>query len=280
MSFDIKQLQKCQFELLKELKRVCYTNGIQFFLAYGSCLGAIRHSGFIPWDDDIDVCMTNEDFEKLKKSAGEFAPGFFLQTHETDRGYGLMIGRLRNSETTLIENDESDRDINHGVFIDIYPLFNSPKNKINRRKYIVFSMIYRLLLYGEVPKNHGKVMKMGSMVLLKVIPFKLREKLIKYAYKVISGCEVTGEVSTFYGDEVSVNYKVEKLFPVKEVMFEGELMPVPSDADEYLKFTYGDYMQLPPEEKRVVHHNYKLVDLNCGYQKYKGTLYCVSKVKK
>ena len=91
--------------------------------------------------------------KKLQENADLFNAGYFLQHHESDSEYGLMITRLRNSNTTLIEKTEIDRDINHGIFIDIYPLFNSPKDGWGARKLIIASMVYRLMLYGVCPKT-------------------------------------------------------------------------------------------------------------------------------
>ena len=270
----VRKLQQAQKTILLELDRVCNKLGLSYCLAFGSSLGAVRHHGFIPWDDDIDVYMRIEELEKLQENSDLFTDGFFLQHHESDPEYGLMITRLRNSNTTLIEKTEIDRNINHGIFIDIYPLFNSPKDGWGAKKLLIASMVYRLMLYGVVPQNRGIVMKIGSTVLLRVIPKKTRQKLIKSTYKIMKSSAHTGYLSSLYGDEANIRYPEKWFFPVKRVPFEDIEVPVEANTDEYLKLTYGDYMQLPPPEKRTFHHGYAYIDFEEPYVVFKGREYC------
>lgn len=275
MEDKIKELQKCQLNILTEVDRICNLNNINYFLAYGTCLGAIRHKGFIPWDDDVDICMTIENLNKFKKCIDDINDNFFIQTNETDKNYGLMITRVRDNRTTLIEEGEIDRDINHGVFIDIYPLFSCPNKKIKRFCLIINSMIYRLLLYGKAPNNRGKIFKMGSFILLYLIPFKLRKKILELTYNnMIQYGDDEDYYTTLYGDEVNIIYKKEWFRSGRIEQFESLKVPVPWNAEEYLEFTYGDYLELPPKEKRCVHHNYIMVDTKNSYKKYKGKLFC------
>ena len=276
---NIKELQACQLDIMKELERVCNENGLSFCLAYGSCLGAVRHKGFIPWDDDIDVYMSIEDFQKLNQLKDSFKDGYFLQNAQTDKEYGLMISRVRNSGTTLIEAEESHRDINHGVFVDIYPLFNVPTGRLGQKRVKFNSMIYRLMRYNVPPRNRGKLMRIGSSVLLKLTPKFIKKMLMKHTYKVLLKTKETGLISTLYGDESGTFYPKSWIFPFKNVDFEATRAPIPNDWDAYLKFTYGDYMQLPPPEKQSVHHSYAKLDLNKPYTEYRGIDYCVKNKK-
>ncbi len=274
---EIDKLKACQLDILKELDRVCEEIGIQYCLAFGSCLGAVRHHGFIPWDDDIDVYISADDLEKLKINAHAFKKPFFLQTRETDINYGLMIARVRNSNTTLIEETEKDRDINHGVFIDIYPLFHCPSSGANLQYLRIISMVYRLMLYGVTPKNRGKVMKIGSRVLLQMTNKKAKRHIADFCYHKLLSQKRTGYLSTFYGDESNISYPEAWFFPVSRVPFEDMFSFIPRNADNYLKATYGDYMVLPPEEKRTMHHAYAVVDTERAYLDYKGVYYCQEK---
>ena len=271
---EVRELQKCQLEILREIDRVCTKHNLVYCLALGSCLGAVRHGGFIPWDDDIDIYMPIEYFEKLEKCRKSFKTPYFLQTHKSDPDYRLMIGRVRNSETTLIEESEINQDINHGIFVDIYPLFHCPKGKIRVKKVIFASMLYRLLLYGEPPKKRGTVMKVGSFILLKVIPNKLRDKLQHLCYHYFRKQRFTGWLSSLYGDEVTMKFPYDWLFPACRRVFEDMQVYIPANADKYLKYTYGDYMKLPPVQERKFHHSYVCVDLDKPYTVYKGKLYC------
>ena len=273
----VKKLQQEQKAILLELNRVCTELGLTYCLAFGSSLGAIRHHGFIPWDDDIDVYMKIEDLEILHKRAELFNDGFFLQHHGSDPEFGLMITRLCNSNTTLIEKNEIDRDINHGIFVDIYPLFYSPEKGWGAKKLLLASMIYRLMLYGEVPQNRGVVMKVGSAVLLKTIPIFIRQGWIKACYRIMKSSSHKSFITSLYGDEASIRYPEDWIFPVKWVPFEDIEVPVEAQPEKYLELTYGDYMQLPPPEKRTFHHGYAYVDFERPYIEYKGIEYCKEK---
>lgn len=270
----IKKLQYSQLQLLKELDRVCRKLNLTYIMAFGSCLGTVRHRGFIPWDDDIDVYMRVEELEILHANADKVSEGFFLQHHGSDPEYGLMISRLRNSNTTLIEKSEEDRDINHGIFIDIYPLFNVPVNRFAFNRLVFDSMLYRLLLYGSVPHNRGTIMRIGSFVLLKILSSKRKKQILEKCYQKMKSVPHSGLLSSLYGDESRIRYREESFFPVQFLPFVDMMVPIEANYDEYLMITYGDYMKLPPIEKRVFHHNYECIDFEHSYENYRNKAYC------
>lgn len=276
---DVKKLQQSQLDILDEIERVCKENGLEYCLAYGTCIGAIRHKGFIPWDDDIDIFMPAADFEKLNKLSESFREPYFLQTRYTDPEYALLITRVRNSNTTLIEDTETFRDINHGIFVDIYPLFDCPDGKIAWKTRIWSAMLYKLLLYGVPPKNRGKLMRVGSKVILAVTPKFIRKPIINRLYKVFSKPCKSNYVSTYYAGTTAKRFSKDWFFPAKIVPFEDKMLPVPNDYDKFLSATYGDYMKLPPMEQQKVHHPFGLIDFDTPYIKYKGEYYCKEKNK-
>lgn len=275
----IRELQLCQLNILKEVDRLCEKYSIPYFLAYGTCIGAVRHKGFIPWDDDVDICMLAEDLERLKEHANELREPYFLQCHESDSEYGLMITRIRDSNTTLIEQTEAACDINHGVFMDIYPLFPTYPSSFRAGHKILCSYVYRLCLYGRAPYRHGGLVKIITNTFLSLLTPKMKEKIKKRAYSVMTKETKTDYVSIFYGGDEKVAFKKEWLFPTKKIPFEKKLFPVPNQVEKFLGIEYGDYMQLPPEEKRQVHHDYVLVDLSNSYLVYKGKYYCKGEEK-
>ncbi len=270
----MSDLKRVQLEILGEIKRVCDKNDISFFLVAGTCIGAVRHEGFIPWDDDIDIGMLYEDYQKFISLSDEFNSPYFLQTIKTDANYRLQIARVRDSNTTLIENTEKDRDINHGVFVDVYPLYNTPKKGIMQKRLLFVSQLRRLLLFGEAPEKRGKFIQIGANVLLAFTTPKIRKIFLLSADKILEKQKITGYVSFFYGNHIKVIYPRHWFLPVKLTAFEGKQLPVPCDADNYLKVSYGDYMTLPPVEKRVVHHDYSFIDCAKNYKEYKGIYYC------
>lgn len=273
MNVNVRDLQLVQFNILQEFKRVCNKNDIDFYLAYGSCLGAVRHSGFIPWDDDIDVFIKYDDYIKLCSLKNEFSSGFFLQTNATDPEYGLSIARLRDSNSTLIEEESKSRDINHGVFIDIYPLYNCPGSGFSYFYLKLNAVLYRLFMYDEGTRNKGLIFNFISSYAVKMTPFFLKKYFIEKFHKKVGGIKGTGFLSTFYGSDFSVKYDDELFGEPVMVVFEGDEYPTPTNSDKFLSSMYGDYMKLPSKENRKIHHNFLFIDLNKSYKIYKGDKY-------
>ena len=273
----LQQMQACQLDILKAFKKVCDANNLRFYLAFGTCLGAIRHHGFIPWDDDIDVFMRLEDINKLVQLQDQFPPNLYVQTHEREPEYGLLMPRVRNSATTLIEADHVDRDINHGVYIDLYPLFYCEESKWGIKKMILQSFLCRLFAYNAPPANKGSLSTWVAKVLLKVTPEWLKKIIADRLYAQLVSKPKSKYVSEF--PEISFGkIYLDKWFgePVYGD-FEGEQMPLPSDPHGFLSYEYGNYMELPPEDQRKIHHNYLFADFENSYLKYKGIKYCVNK---
>ena len=277
MNGRLNDLQKCQIKILEEIDRVCQLNEIDYFLAYGTCLGAIRHEGFIPWDDDIDICMTIDNLEKFKNCSNDFADNYFIQTADSDNEYGLMIARVRDCNTTLIERSEADRDINHGVFVDVYPLFDCPNNRLKHGILLLHALVYRLFLYNAPPQNKGKLVTLGAKVLLRLVPDLLRKKLITYSFNHMRKYRDEEYVTSLYAGDGHIRYKKNWFQTVRLISFEYLMMPVPYDAEAYLSAIYGDYMKLPPKEKQCIHHDYEFIDILNSYTMYKGIYYCKEK---
>lgn len=266
MNEEIKKLQIVQLDILEEIKRVCEEKEIPFYLAFGSCLGALRHQGCIPWDDDIDICMHVEDFDRFVKCSDAFKEGYFLQTQETDPNFGCAIARVRLDGTILVEEGDEGLDIHNGIFVDVYPLYGIPKGKIRRKILIMKSLLHRLLLVKRPPRNHGGAAKKIGGIILKLIPEGMRKGLIKSLRKSIRKYTGSEDIGTLYGMDVSmhhiITYKKEWFKEPRLVEFEGRQMPVPTEAEKYMTNRYGDYMTLPEESKRQSYHSF--VELDFG----------------
>lgn len=273
----VKEMQDAQLRILKEIDRVCEENGLEYCLAFGTEIGAIRHQGFIPWDDDIDIFMPVADAEKLEKLQDRFPANLFVQSRRTDPEFGLMISRVRDSNTTLIVGTEADWDINHGVFVDIYPLYNAPTGKIGRKLFLVRFMIARLLLYGKVPETHGTVMKIGSKVLLALVPKRARKRIVDRMYRKMTAQPENGTLTCGWAELTKNVFPREWFFPSRRVKFEDMQAPVPAECEKILEISFGDYMTPPPPEKRVVHHDFVVADFERSYLEYKGKKYAVKK---
>lgn len=267
--FITKKVQECSLELLKEFIKVCEKLNLTYYLIAGTLLGAVRHKGFIPWDDDIDVGMPRKDYEIFLSKAQDMLPkNYFLQTFKTDPEWPANFAKIRNNNTTFIETSVKNRKINHGIYIDIFPLDFYPKtqkeiNKFNRKnKY--YRMAISKSFYIEKDKRSWKMFIVRLLTLFMPIKtaLKKREKLItsnKDDNYLVNYSGAWGEreitPSIWYGEGVDLE-------------FEGLKIKVPSDYKAWLTQVYGDYMQLPPIEKRVTHHFTEVIDLDKSYKEY------------
>ena len=284
ISFDIDALHKVQYDILIEFDRVCKKYGLRYFLSYGTLLGAVRHNGFIPWDDDIDTIMPYDDFEKLKAiDPSEWNSPYFLQHYKSDKQYKRCFAKLRNSETTLITKELEHLDINHGVDIDIYPVIHLSNDRKKREKQYRDTMIYMLLRNDEPPRNHGRVLYLGGKFILDVIPNGIKQKLVqKYEKKVTAYQGEDSEDSYVVLGNIEIMRTVLKTAWFSESVYhrfeEGEF-PIPVGYHDFLITRFGEnYMLPPPEDKRGVKlGTFMKIDLDNSYTKYKGVYYCQNK---
>lgn len=267
--YDIKEMQRAQLEIFKEVYDICKKHDIPVFLAYGTAIGAVRHQGFIPWDDDIDIFIFYEDRKRFMEICQKELPSnLFYQSVETDKEYRLAIDRIRNSDTTLIEAEEKDRNINHGVYIDVYSLFRCSDNKVIYTFQRISRLLYRLFLYNEAPKNKSNIIKTISNIALKLTPSFIKQHILKTSTDYVARKGNSKFLSTFYGNDESVKYDEAWFGKAKLTKYEDILAPIPQNYSKILELQYGNYMELPPVEKRVVHHNYIVVDCNKCYKEY------------
>ena len=275
MKITDEQLQKLryiQFEIFKYFIDICKKENLQYFLLGGTALGAVRHKGFIPWDDDIDVGMPREDYEKFLIAARKYLPEhYFLQNCFTDNNYPLNFSKIRDSRTTFIETTCQNIKMNHGVYIDVFPLDGYPSQKL---KQIIYDKINTVLktrisfIYTK-QRTNKLTSRIGTFILKGIIPdyrtaVNLREKLIKkYKY---SSCELIFNCSGAWGKK--------EMMPKscfnngKSGKFEGLDVMLPEDSARYLTNLYGDYMKLPPVESMICHHHTTIIDLDNPYTKY------------
>ncbi len=259
-----------QLELLKELDRVCREHGLMYMAIHGTLLGAVRHHGFIPWDDDVDIAMPRDDYDRLLELGNAaLSEGFFLQTPRNN--YGCFYGgysKLRRHGTAAIEpqnKDKSWHNCHQGIWIDILPLDACPESKVERRNLqkqlsflqrIVFAKAYKPEQY--VPTDVTTVEKSASYMLSKIVRRRrLIQKIDELCRSQRPGSSFRGVLACYYGTRENRNiWPAEAVSDVVEVPFEDTLIPVPAGWDEILRTRYGEsYMSLPPVSKRYRHSN-------------------------
>ena len=277
----MNDLQKKQLDILKEFIRVCDKHNLTYFLVGGSCLGAARHKGFIPWDDDIDVGMPREDFDKYVELQKEYeGTKYFIQTWKSDPRYTYNYAKLRDSETTYIENFFYKHQINHGVWIDIFPIdgfaykFDKPRAKY---AYLV-SRIWRQSFISYLPQLRRKFSKgtwftdlFINLVAILTWPFDICHWRRKHTEKLLT--KVPFKDAEVVGNMCGINKKKEAMpkaiyTETTKLPFEDIEVCVPKDYDQYLTLLYGDWRKWPSKEKQVGHHHDKGLSLTQGYKSY------------
>ena len=265
---DVKRVQ---LNILIKLDEICQKHELHYYLAFGTCIGALRHKGFIPWDDDIDVLMSYEDTRKLLKLQNEFGDKYFIQSKETDLDYRSIAMRIRDEDTTCIEGDEVGLHTHKGIYIDIYPFYECSANKFKRTLDIFRSNLLKVLVNNRPPVNHGAIMAVVSKIILKLYSGEKRINKIKSIEKRLSS--VRGdEILDYYGQDVTlftaISYPKLWFGVPKKLEFEGIFFDGATEPEKYMVKRYGNYMQLPPVEEQVVHHNYVILDPYKSYKEY------------
>ena len=281
---SIQRIQDKMLDILVYFKEFCDQNGLKFTLCGGTCLGAVRHGGFIPWDDDVDVFMLREDYEKLQELWEKYADTSRFSCVRSNETINIhhSATEIKDNNTTFVNRHSVDSDINHGLMIDVIPIDGVPASGLKKFLQMMDSMIYCCFNFQRLPEHKGKLTYYATKIALGVFRTPgIRYKIWKGAERRIAkyGTEHCAEVASF-GEGATImrmRFPTEWFREPVEMDFAGHPMPVPSDVDGYLRISFGDYMQLPPEEDRVARHNAVFIDLDNSYTKYKGIHYCVEK---
>ena len=270
---EITKLKKHELTILDEVDRICKKYNIKYYLAYGSALGAIRHKGFIPWDDDIDIHMINSDLRKFKEVCKkELSSKFYLQDKLTDKYYYNYWTKIGLENTTWMPKNRIV-DCKFGVCIDIFPLFpmkNTKKDKKRFEKYIKLLLITSSKYYVLNSNNYSKIKKLVH----KIIPHKLNNFLYQYSIKKLEIKDDNYDtlVISSMTKNKNIYFNKKDIIGNKTLEFEKRKLPVVNNLDKYLTTIYGDYMTPPDEDKRYGHDsgNKIIYDFKNSYRKYLG----------
>ena len=261
---EIRQIQLVQLRMLKILDAVCKDHGITYWLDAGTLLGAIRHKGFIPWDDDVDIVMPRPDYDRFVKIAPTlFCEDIFFQHNQTtDSGYNFFWSKLRDRRSTAMDDFECEHPSKYhmGIALDVFCFDGSDDlDTYYKRK--------RFMNYEYSNKRKRAAMRMLRNM------YTLFLSKSKWIHKLNREYARTYERSSYLIKSFDCIFKghfsKEVVFPLTTAEFEGNLFPVPGNWDSYLKTSYGDYMQLPPLKEQQIRRHFKKVDFNhaCEWDK-------------
>lgn len=266
---ELQRLHRVLLKMLCEFDEICRRNQIQYFLGGGTLLGAVRHQGFIPWDDDLDLMMFREDYERLcRLPKSEFPKHLFLQTVRTDPFYHGDMAKLRLNGT-VYSTEFSCRfpEMHQGIFLDIFVHDRTAKSKIGQRLHIFFTLLTRSFVFhkwaGTPMQDYGKYALLCRIFtkLNSCLPMGIWQWFRERCYSLFSN---SGSQYLYDGMGQHLRhgcFPAQWLENTVFVKFEGMQFPAPSRYNEYLQFSYGDYMVMPHPQNRRRH---KIAELNFG----------------
>lgn len=258
-------IKRVSVDILKYIDTICRKNQIEYFIAFGTLIGAIRHKGFIPWDDDIDICMKIDDYRKFREIVNADSQYRFIDL-STNPDYYFLFGRVTDTGTKLVLPNKPEIH-GLGVFVDVFPIYNAPPVEEREEWYRQYAALRQKMLYTVPGTAHYQGPKLKSMVrYAKRIPKRIKYKSRNYSQYCAEITALlnryensgTGDVvvmDTPYGLKTVMERKIFE--SAAEVEFEGGKFLAPVLYEEYLTKLYGDYMKLPPVEKRVSSHGFQ-----------------------
>lgn len=265
---ELRAIQALEMDILAEFIDICQKYGLRYYAMGGTCLGAVKYQGFIPWDDDIDVGMPRQDYNKFLQIAQDELPdNYFLQNYRTEKEYLQNYSKIRANDTIFMEKEVAGLDMNHGVYIDIFPLDGLPRNKYLRKVTRFRLKCFNLGIYGHYIDDTQHLKPWSKMVRTvmkcRYTPQQLHRKweclAASYDY---DRCKWV----CFYGAEPIGQRKY--LGEGIQMQFEHLHITVPLQYDLFLKEYYGDYMTPYPQDKQTTSHETLMIDVAKSYKEY------------
>ena len=262
-NISVEELKMLQLKILDSIDDFCQKNEIQYFLFSGTLIGAVRHKGYIPWDDDVDICMKRKDYDRFFAEFNQQRQDTLKAiSTETEKDYYLASGKVIDTATVIEEENNYAMPI--GVYVDVFPMDYLPADDKKLKQLNHRIDIYRkMLVLKSVPVSERRstvknwVLKVSSFLLKPISMQHLISKITKLAtsYNDDATCNRIADISVF-------TYGMKEVFPCEdfaeavELEFEGKKYSAPKNYKHVLSNMYGDYMKLPPKEKQVSHHHF------------------------
>lgn len=258
----MSEYKKLVLDIMVKVDRICRDNGIEYMIFYGTLLGAVRHQGFIPWDDDIDIVVRREDYSKLIRLINDSDNDLRFISTETQKDTIFPYGKVCDTNTVLYERRFKPIE-NYGAFIDVFPLDYLPNDEKTRQSIVKKGGIMQRMIVHSARTGYAKsdsfvtnmMRKAAMMICTKLNTYKMVKKVESKEWARTSG------KTDYLGLSWDRGFRAEDLEGVSEVTFEGHSFLAPKDPDLILRTIYGDYMKLPPEEEQISNH-----DLECYYR--------------
>ncbi|MCI9312299.1 MAG: hypothetical protein HFE68_02930, partial [Erysipelotrichaceae bacterium] len=261
----LKELWKVQIEILDEVVRICEKYNLRYYLIYGTLIGAVRHKGFIPWDDDLDIGMPRDDFEKfLKIAPNELKDHFFLQTPESDEGYWLVFAKVRKNHTLFLENSMSgvSPSVHKGIFIDIFPqdYVDTNNGLLLFFRFVLSKALIETMYVKAGVYNKNKIRYWYLYWFLKYFSLKSLYKMQRFV-AMFHGSNSDKYLTDFNTSRhyLTMIFPKEYYEPSQKCSFCDKDYSIPNNYDALLKAIYGDYMELPKPEERFNHNTTKII---------------------
>lgn len=253
-----EELKKIQLEILEEVADFCEDQGLNYFLGYGTLIGAIRHHGYIPWDDDVDIVMPRPDYDRFISTFNKTHDVRQVIENSLDRKYTLPFAKVHDTRTYMHETMYKDSG-EFGVYIDVFPLdgYGDARQLASIKKMSKWLNAKKAVIDGQRTLKKNLIIALGKVCLIGKSASDIVREMDKVArrYDYQSSVRVKSLFSV-YGDNEACDKELlkETIF----VEFEGAKYRVPRNYDTYLRKIYGDYMKLPPKEAQVTHHTFKV----------------------
>lgn len=248
----VRKVQLHQIQMVSELQKIFREENLTYFAIGGTALGAVRHEGFIPWDDDIDIAMPRADYERFLQLQNKLPSHLFIQHFYTEKEYPLYFAKIRDKNTLFIENSKKNKNINHGIFIDIFPWDNISKPNNDKNEIKSLSHKFRRISMTKY-KEENFLRKFKTYFYRWFYKEYCQDTLFKkidMLYKKHNDVD-TGKIGNVtFNDAIYLT----DLYPLQMLKFESIELPCPKNVERYLTEKYGDYMTIPKESERINHN--------------------------